>query len=295
MYESFSQEVKNEICAVRTKLPCCRASLLYGMIFGASVISEEELRLDTENPTVALHFARLIKEFTGWKKESDLSLTAIRGEERVQAVLSGIGTSWERGFPDPAVMKCEFCPWSFVKGIFLSCGTITAPGNAYHMEFLLRNEESASALAAYLNELGTPPKLTERRGGVYGVYFKDSENVVDILGHFGANRAAFRLLDVKIYKDLRNNANRVANCETANIGKTVAASKDQMKAIETIIESGKADELPNELRQTLDLRAAFPAATLPELAARHQPPITKSGVNHRLKRLLAIAESIRKE
>jgi DNA-binding protein WhiA len=102
----------------------------------------------------------------------------------------------------------------------------------------------------------------------------------------GANRAAFKMLDVKIFKDLRNTANRVANCEMANIGKTVAASDMQMRAIEKIIESGKSDELPDELKQTLDLRAAFPGATLNELAEMHTPPITKSGVNHRLKRIV---------
>jgi DNA-binding protein WhiA len=103
------------------------------------------------------------------------------------------------------------------------------------------------------------------------------------------------MLDIKIYKDLRNNANRRANCEMANIGKTVAASDIQMRAIEAIIENGKADELPDELRQTLDLRAAFPNATLNELAAMHTPPITKSGVNHRLKRLIDFSQRISQE
>lgn len=292
MYESFSQEVKNEICAVKTKLSCCRKALLYGMIFGASVYTEAELRFDTENPTVALQYARLIKEMTGWKKESDLSLSLITGKDKLEQLLDSLGTSFDREVPDLSLIRCQFCPWSFVKGVFLSCGTITSPGNSYHMEFLLRNEAWASAFADFLTELGAPPKLTERRNGLYGVYYKDSENVVDILGHFGANRAAFRLLDVKIYKDLRNNANRVANCEAANIGKTVAASNEQMRAIERIIASGKAEELPEELRQTLDLRAAFPNATLLELAAMHQPPITKSGVNHRLKRLISFSQTL---
>jgi DNA-binding protein WhiA len=188
--------------------------------------------------------------------------------------------------PDLSVLRCEFCGWSFVKGLFLACGTITQPDNAYHMEFLLRNEESAFGISSFLSSLGVTPKITERRGGLCGVYYKDSESVVDILGHLGANRAAFKILDVKIMKELRNNANRVANCESANIGKTVAASNEQMRAIETIIESGRADELPDELRQTLDLRAAFPNDTLLELASKHQPPITKSGVNHRLRRLV---------
>lgn len=294
MYESFSQEVKNEICASRPKAACCRVSTLYGMICGA-VRTEASLRLDTENPTVAQFYARLMKEVTGNRKASDLSLLSLQGAEAIGRVFAVIGASPDAAVPDLRVLKCESCRWSFIKGLFLSCGTVTSPGNAYHLEFLLHSAESAEVLSTLFSELGLPPKVTERRGGVFGVYFKDSEAVVDLLGYLGANRAAFQLLDVKIYRDLRNNANRVANCETANISKTVAASNDQMRAIETIIESGRADELSAELRQTLDLRAAFPNAPLPELAARHDPPITKSGVNHRLKRLIAFAETIRKE
>lgn len=294
MVESFSQEVKNEICQARTKLACCRIATLYGMICGA-VHTPDTLRLDTENPTVAKYYAHLMKDVTGNRKASDLSLLSLQGEDAVAGVMKALGVSSDDEPLQKNVLKCEFCPWSFLKGLFLSCGTVTSPGNAYHLELLLRSAELAEAVSAFLAELGMPAKVMRRRGGLYGVYFKDSETVVDLLGHFGANRAAFQLLDIKIYRDLRNNANRVANCEAANISKTVAASNDQMRAIETIIESGRADELPNELRQTLDLRAAFPAASLPELAAKHEPPITKSGVNHRLKRLLSFAETIRKE
>ncbi|MBE6636403.1 MAG: DNA-binding protein WhiA [Ruminococcaceae bacterium] len=291
MYESFSQEVKNEICAVRTKQRCCRASLLYGMIFGATVFSPNALMLDTENPSVALQFSRLIREFSGCGKHpSDMSLTHLHDPTMITAVLTALGTTYEAGHPDPTVMTCQMCGWSFVKGVFLSCGTVTSPGNAYHLEFLISDEALAEAFVGFASTLGFMPKTTERRGGQVGVYVKDSESVLDILGYFGANRAAFKLLDVKIYKDLRNNANRVANCETANIGKTVAAANEQMRAIESIIEAGAADKLPDELRQTLDLRAAFPNATLSELAAMHQPPITKSGVNHRLRRLVEFSK-----
>lgn len=290
MYESFSQEVKNELCATKIKSKCCRASLLYGMLCGASAVSQQRICLETENPATALTFTRLVREFAGIKDRSDTVMTEITDPSLTERLFLELGTAFDRLMPDPSVMTCQFCGWSFVKGVFLACGTITSPGNAYHMEFLMRNEESAMAFSAYLTELGVPPKITERRGGLWGIYYKDSESVVDILGHLGANRAAFRLLDVKIYKDLRNNANRVANCEAANIGKTIAASNEQMHAIEAIIASGRSDELPDELRQTLDLRAAFPDATLLELAQKHQPPITKSGVNHRLKRLVDFAK-----
>ncbi len=290
MNESFSQEVKNELCTAKTKMRCCRASLLYGMLCGAAEASDECVRLETENPAVAVLFTKLVKEAAGLRDKNDSILTSIEDPVLLEKVYTSLGSPEEGRTPDPSALSCEFCKWAFVKGLFLACGTITRPDNAYHMEFLLRNEESAVGISDFLTELGAPPKITERRGGLTGVYYKDSESVVDVLGHLGANRAAFKLLDVKILKDIRNNANRVANCEAANIGKTVAASNEQMRAIEAIITSGRADELPDELRQTLDLRAAFPNDTLLELASKHQPPITKSGVNHRLKRLVEFSK-----
>jgi DNA-binding protein WhiA len=249
-------------------------------------VSSRRIRLETENPAIALLFTKLVREAVGLRDKSEAVLTTIEDADLLSKLYTALRLTEASAVPDPDMIRCEFCHWSFAKGLFLACGTITQPDNAYHMEFLLRNEESALGIAAFLTDLGVPPKITERRGGLCGVYYKDSESVVDILGHLGANRAAFKMLDAKIIKEIRNNANRVANCEAANIGKTVAAANEQMKAIQTIITSGRADELPDELKQTLDLRAAFPNDTLLELAAKHQPPITKSGVNHRLKRLV---------
>ena len=282
MYESFSQDVKNEICAFKTKHRCCRGALLCGMITGSNSFEHDKIELESENPFVVMHYVKLVREFTGLRRDSDLSLTRLEGEARVNTLLAGLNTADPLSYP----FACEECRRSFIKGAFLTCGTISYPESSYHMEFLLKGEDRVALLSSLLSELCPPPKITERRHGLYGLYYKDSETVVDLLGHMGANRAAFKMLDVKIFKDLRNTANRVANCEMANIGKTVAASDMQMRAIEKIIESGKSDELPDELKQTLDLRAAFPGATLNELAEMHIPPITKSGVNHRLKRIV---------
>ena len=273
-------------------MKCCRGAEVYGMMFGAAFFGCGRIAVDTANPAVYLRYIKLLREFYRAKSLTDAELIDIRGAGPVRAVLDAVGimadTVPER--IDRGMMKCQFCGWSFVKGVFLSCGTITKPENSYHLEFLMRDAAAATEFAAFLEQLGTSPRITERGETARGVYFKDSESIVDILGYIGANRAAFDILNVKIYKDLRNNANRVSNCELANIGKTVAASNGQMRAIETIISSGRADELPEALRETLDLRMAFPDATLSELAAKHDPPITKSGVNHRLKKLTEFAK-----
>ncbi len=290
MYESFSQDVKNEICSSRVKNKCCRASFLKGMIFGTGS-DDQGIFLESENPAVVIHYGRLVKEFTDCRRESEIALTAITEPKLLEALRKGLGVrDLNESVSDGS--ECEECARSFIRGAFLSCGTVTYPENSYHMEFLLKGEWRAERLSELLTGIGLAPKTIERRTDYFGVYFKDSENVVDLLGHLGANKAAFKMMEVKIVKDVRNNLNRVMNCEMANMSKTAAAFETQMRAITKIVESGRADELPEELKMTLDLRAAFPEATLKELAEMHTPPITKSGVNHRLKRIMLFSEKL---
>ena len=291
MYESFSQDVKNEIASSHIKNKCCKKAFLRGMIFGTNAPDGSALYLESENPSVVMHYAKLIKEIMGRRKESDISFTAITDPDRLKElcelleISSVVDTQTE-------INGCEECVRAFVRGVFLTCGTVTYPENSYHMEFLVRGNERAEMLMSLLDGIGTNPKLIERRSGFYGVYFKDSESVLDMFGILGANKATFKMLDVKMYKDFRNNINRLNNCEMANMGKTAAAFEAQMRAIEKIVSAGKLDELPDELKITLDLRAAFPSATLKELAEMHTPPITKSGVNHRLQKIQLFAEKL---
>ncbi len=290
MYESFSQDAKNEIASSHVKNKCCKKAFLRGMIFGMNAVDDSSLYLESENPTVVVHYARLIKELTGRKKDSDISLTAITEPDILSQLCSTLEIS---GVTDlSGIDGCEECARSFIKGVFLTCGTVTYPESSYHMEFLVRGIERADMLSSLLFDIGTIPKVIGRRGGFFGVYFKDSESVLDMLGHLGATKANFKMAEVKMVKDFRNGVNRRNNCEMANMSKTAATFEIQMRAIEKIIAAGKADELPDELKATLDLRAAFPSATLSELAEMHTPPITKSGVNHRLKKILLFAEKL---
>jgi DNA-binding protein WhiA len=186
--------------------------------------------------------------------------------------------------------KCAQCGWAFIRGLFLSCGTVSDPSSAYHFELAAGDAERAEYVCGLLSDYGYTPGTVDRKNGQYGVYFKDSEQVFDILNHIGAPKSAFRIIDAKIYRELRNNANRVSNCELANISKTVRASEGQLRAIDAIIGSGRVNELPEELKATLDLRAAFPDLSLSELAEKHSPPLTRSGLNHRLKRIVEFSK-----
>ena len=189
------------------------------------------------------------------------------------------------------LFECQSCRAVFIRGAFIACGTVSSPKHAYHLEFSPPNDGLAEYLSILLDECGFPAKKVSRaHRGTPGLYYKDSEIISDILAFMGANDAAFRLIDEKIYRDLRNNANRQANCETANLDKTITAATSQLDAIYSILDGGKAVLLSDELKETLDLRAAYPDYSLEQLAAMHSPPLTKSGVYHRLKKIQKFAK-----
>ena len=125
-----------------------------------------------------------------------------------------------------------------------------------------------------------------------GIVYKSSTALEDILSVAGANQAYFNLVNGKIMRELRNNANRATNCETRNIANSVAAAEKQINAIKRIIDAGELDALPAELRETAELRILYPAMSLSELAARHCPPISKSGINHRIRKLIEKADKL---
>ena len=192
---------------------------------------------------------------------------------------------------DEARFVCPDCVRSFLRGVFVGCGSVNEPSKSTHLEMNVKSRALAEELTALMNGQGLTPKLIDRKNGRFGLYFKGSGEVEDFFGVIGANSAVFDYMNAKIEKDIRNNANRCVNCDTANIDKTIAASSHHMDAICRIIDSGRAGELSEQLKETLDLRVAYPGDSLLELAARHTPPLTKSGVNHRLAKLVEFSKN----
>ena len=173
-------------------------------------------------------------------------------------------------------------------------GTMTNPARDYHMEFACASLEEAQALCSfleYLPELSITPGVTKRKGQ-YVVYVKGSEQITDLLAFIGANKAAMEFMQVKMVKEVRNYVNRTTNFETANIGKTASAAAGQLEAIRKIQQVRGLASLPEELRELAELRLENPEFSLRELGESLTPPITRSGVNHRMKRLLQIADEI---
>lgn len=293
---SFSQQVKNELC--KNALPaCCLRARLYGIVLFAGVLSSSEVRLKTENAALLSHALSLMQTVCGIKPATDgpgrgghyrLSVTEPADVVRLCSALSIT-------FAGPArrirysILERECCRAAFLGGVFLSCGSVTDPSRSYHLEMETPHFSLADDLCALLADFGLVPKVTVRKS--YRVlYYKESEQIEDLLTVIGATGAAFALMDAKIVKDIRNNVNRLTNCETANISKTVEASGTQLASIRRVMERGLGT-LPDDLRQVAELRLENPDLSLSEIGKLLDPPLTKSGVSHRLKRIMEIAES----
>lgn len=180
----------------------------------------------------------------------------------------------------------------FAADAFLKYGHITDPQKEYHLEFVLADKEKANEIYEKIKEQGINLKFT-KRGSLNVLYLKESEGIEDILTLMGAVKSAMEIMNIKIFKDVRNKVNRVTNCETANISKTIQAASTQIRDINYLKQVDKFTDLPKELQQIANLRVSHSELSLNDLCKLTNPPVSKSGVNHRLKRISAIASELR--
>ena len=300
---SFAHETKSALAAASLLLKhdCCKRSELYGILYSAGVFSRERLKLVTTcEPLAELCIKRIKEKFSvdanlyitekksGDADEKRSSKITVPKKEELSKIFRGL--KYEEADEPSAIkeelFKCASCRAAFVRGVFLTAGTVTDPDKGYHLEMSFISEPAADAVWAFLDEMELAPKRMVRKTENV-LYYKDSESIENFLAFIGANNAAFAIMNKKIEREIRSDANRLANSELANIGKTVAAAGDQLAAINALVASGDIDRLPDELKITANLRLMNPDATLLQLAAMHEPPITKSGVNHRLKKIVA--------
>lgn len=297
---SFSIDIKIGLCSIPIKQQCCKKALLYGLLYAQSDISAGKLRFSTDQEKVMALFSSLVGSLykTDAIFEENQKLSRSRqqvigyrflmpeGDDLAELVES---LTFDSLLGDKSLWVCENCKKSFLRGLFLSVGTITDPQSGYHMEFAVSDPTRSALLAELLLELGISAKLTKRRG-VTALYIKESEIIEDFLTLIGAPQAALSIMEMKIMRDIRNNENRKNNCDTANIYKSTGAAIKQVHAIKLLSDSGRLAELPRELIETAKLRLDNPEVSMSELAALHEPPITKSGVSHRLARIMELFE-----
>lgn len=312
---SFAAETKAALCELKVKKMCCRTALLLGILRAANQFSDREIRFTTRSrQTAALTVSLLIECFgdvdaAGFTEESELlsvvgtepdAHDAEEGGESYQIVLTGAQANvicecfpmsddgrWD-GMPHEGSL-CPQCRIAYLRGIFLSCGNITDPTAYYHLDMVLSEDDMAETIGYFLEEFSLPPKHTARKG-MPVLYYKESESIEDFLTTIGAQKASFAVMEAKIMKSMRNEANRAINCEIANMGKTAKAAATQYEAIREMIEQDRFRLLPVELQQTAQLRYDNPELTLKDLAALHNPPLTKSGLNHRLQKIVDFAK-----
>ena len=296
---SFSSEVKSELVKIEHENICCKKSLLYGMALFSKSFGYKEIVFQSQNLETAELFRDLLLELCSVQSKVSTSpagkiyTVAVRKSINASRIMAYFGherneTSLRINF---SVFECEECQKAFIKGAFLACGAVSSPERDYHLEFSVAFMNLSKSMITALQELELQPKLTNRKG--YNIiYFKDSEAIEDCLYIMGASKCMFDMMNVKIVKEIRNSANRKANCETANIEKTVAAASPQINAILKIQDKKGLDTLSEPLRQMAQIRLENPDSSLGELAEMFDPPISRSGVNHRLSRLVQIAKEL---
>jgi len=189
------------------------------------------------------------------------------------------------------LFKCEQCKQLFLRGVFITCGSVTNPERGYHLELSFSSAEVMSFIEDFLQTAGLVPKISKRKGA-HILYYKGSSAIEDFFAYIGATKAVFILMNSKIVRELRNNANRVANCETNNIDKTITASQRHISAIRQLEEAGVLKTLHPDVREAARLRLLYQQMSLSELGAMFSPPISKSGVNHRLEKLMDALKNI---
>ncbi len=300
---SFSSEIKTELCKVENKKDCCLRAECYGLWLFSRCFTLKEAAIVTENAGVARRMLELAAQAAGVSAELTYGISrrknpayrvSLPEEESRRRLLEAFGhTGAEASLRiNRAVLEQDCCTAAFLRGAFLSCGTATDPQKGYHLEFAVPYQNLANGLYTLLCEVPAfqaSPSLAQRKGG-YVVYWKESGQIEDLLTYLGAARASMELMQVRMYKEAKNDINRKANFETANMDKTYSASARQIAAIAALSDAGELASLPDGLRELAALRLENPEMTLRELGERLG--VSRSGVNHRLQRLLELGEKL---
>lgn len=288
---SFSSDIKNEICHIENISPCCYHAQVYGLVLFAH-FSNLNFSIKTENQNVFDFYCDALKNYAGCNIEVNTSGSKKKiayvadDKSRIKAFEKFGHTGNEPGIRiNYANIENECCVSSFLRGAFLSCGSVSNPDKSYHLEFVVPFKKLSQDLIKIMSELDLNPKYVMRKGN-HIVYFKDSENIEDFLAHIGAQNSALYLMNVKIEKDIKNNVNRKFNYEMHNFEKTISASQLQIEAIKYIKSTVGLAALPENLREIASLRLNNPESTLTELASFCEGKISKSGIKHRLDRII---------
>ena len=274
---NYSLCLKEELISGAPRKPCCKGAYLQGLFVNAARTKGGHVVLTLSSLAAKKEAARVYHDL--YKKQALVNnRTLLFSSDALLGDLTNAPT-----------FDCPTCVISFLRGAFISCGTATDPEKGYHLEFRLFEEEKRALLVKFLSQSAWFPKERTLKEG-FGLYFKSGTTIEEILTALGANNALFALMNARIARSIRNEENRATNCVAKNIGKSVDASRRVLNAIAALRAATRFEVLPEELRETALLREEHPDISLADLAKLHNPPLTKSGLNHRLQKIIAFAE-----
>ena len=297
---SFSSSAKSEICRGLPAKHCCALAECFGVLLFCNTFSAENIRIITESRDFAQHLPKLFKKAFGLSFDAmpDLNSTGklnfqITQTEKISHIMSQFGfdvndtLSLHINLP---VIEEDCCKTAFLRGAFLSGGSVTDPEKGYHFELATTHQSVAREGFTLVQEvMRFAPKVAKRGGGQI-LYLKQSDQISDFLIFLGAPVAAMGLMEAKMEKELNNKVNRRCNCDDANTSKVVEAAQEQLAALRILKQRGMLEHLPLKLQQAARAREENPEASLTELASMMEPAITKPAMNHRLKKLIALAQ-----
>ncbi len=314
---TFSANTKNELAQSLPESKCCTLAEISGFMRMCGTIrlsggGRMNVKLITENPASARMFIKMLQSYFGIHAELTISQTKLLKKGHFYELVITSGMNAEQilretgilgvkegcnylmeGIPND-IIKTKCCRRAYLRGVFLGSGSISDPEKGYHLEIVCNSEILANDIKKLINSFGLHSKMVLRKKS-YVVYIKEGEQIVDFLNILGAHGRLLDFENIRIVKELRNKTNRLVNCETANLDKTVNASGRQFDSIELIQSIRGLGYLPDKLREMAELRLSEREASLKELGEMLIPPVGKSGVNHRLKKIEDIAEKLKIE
>ncbi len=312
---SFSVKTKNELAHIISYKKCCQLAELVALIRmnGTIEISANQkvaISIMTENAAVARKIFKLVKELFDIQteilvhkksrlKKNNVYSIRIPPQPQVEQILHILelidqNNQWMFDFGDKFprdLVKNKCCKRAYLRGAFLGGGSVNNPEGNYHLEIITNNWIHAEAIADLMQDYHLAAKISGRKNW-FVVYLKESEQIVNCLNIMGAHQALLDFENTRIIKDMRNQVNRLVNCETANLNKTVNAAVRQIESIKTIQSTFGLDKLPVGLRQAAELRLAYPDISLKELGEAATPKLGKSAISHRMRKLEIIADKI---
>jgi DNA-binding protein WhiA len=292
---SFSADTKAELCRVRPSSKSTAEAECYGVLLYAHTFSPRELRIVTANAAFAERLPKLFeKAFSLCFDRADAPgegkrSFVISDGRKLDTLFSAFGTDRDTALSHHvnfSVLEEDDCRAAFFRGAFLAGGSITAPDKGFHLELATPHASVCRESRSLLQDMGFEPKEAAR-GGSALLYFKKADVISDLLTTIGASSAAMDVLNAKVERDVRNTVTRRVNCDTANADRVVSAAQEQLEAIKQIVKEYGIDALPEPLRDAALLRIANPEASLSDLAQLSYPPVSKSCLSYRLKKIMS--------